>query len=147
MTSLAQVEIASKLHQKSVDLQSQIKLLVLSGWGPVQVFSRPMVASGRLVATFASPVDDSIWFGGLEWRIPPHTDTSLFINFTFVPNGDLPTIVSFDCDAPIPLLYSPVGNDKVSQQYALPPVPGIYRFHTLFSDGQRHDPQIVVTPE
>jgi hypothetical protein len=122
--------------------------LVLTDAQPVQVYCQPFLdENNRLVAAFASSSNGQFFFGGLEWQMPLDTDTALFIHFNFLPNGTFPTITSIDCDAPIPLLYSPVGSNAVSQDGAIPPIRGDYRFYVNFSNGLKHDPQIVVTPQ
>jgi hypothetical protein len=150
MKNLAQrIEIAAKENRAVLDTRPEPSL-ILQGSQPVPVYMRPTInEDGRLVASFASSSNGTFFLGGLQWQWPAGTDNALIINFQFETNNTLPdiTIQEIDCDAPIPLLYSPVGNDAVSQSCAVPPLPGTYRFFVKFSTGQRHDPQIVVTPQ
>jgi len=129
--------------QAVLDEQASSNLLTLSGNQPVPVYVKPYTDKNKnkTKAKFGLSSTGTFYKGGLTW--PSDAEYALFINFIFLPHGDI-TITNVDCDAP--LLYTPVTN-SVNQSCAIPPVAGTYKFYVKFSTGEEHDPQIVVTPQ
>lgn len=146
MKNVAQeAEIGTRENSTSSDSQldaEHIHYLKLTGNSPVQVYVQPYTASdNKTKAQFASS-STGPYYHAIKWK--SGTEYSLFVTFNFQANGTT-TITSLDWEAPIPMPYTPVNSQ--SQSCAIPPVRGIYRFFVNFSTGEKHDPQIVVTPQ
>jgi len=142
MKNLAQEgESEPKENLAASDSQLSSHLLRLTGNQPVPVYVQPYTDGTKTKASFASSSTGKFHKGGLTWK--RDAEYSLFVNFIFLPSGNI-TITGLDCEAP--LLYTPVMN-SVNQSCAIQPVVGTYKFYVSFSTGERHDPQIVVTPQ
>src|SRR5512140_182996 len=138
------VEAGMSTNQTDSDSQLSSKGLQLSGNQPVTVYVQPYTASdNKTKAKFGLSSTGKFYAGGLAWTAG--TEYSLFVNFIFQSQGST-TITNIECDASIPLPYTPVAN-SINQSCAIPPVGGTYKFYVKFSTGERHDPQIVVTPQ
>jgi len=141
MENLAQrVKIEANEHGAVSDVQTQSGPLVLSGDQPAAVYVQPYVDNnGKTIAIFGATSTGTFFTGGLSWQCG--SEYSLFISFNFMTG-----VTGMECDAPIPLPYSPVATNGQSQCMAMPPVPGTYKFYVTFSSADAHDPKIVITP-
>ncbi len=107
----------------------------------VNVYVYTFPGSGSPVAGFAlSPHATKFYTGGLEWKFALGSDYSLFITFMPLP-GTIIYASKVECTA---FSYSAPRNGM--QGLAIPPKATTEPFLVYFTNGTKHDPQIVVTP-
>lgn len=106
----------------------------------VYTFTSPITQAG-----FAATADATTFYtGGIG--CPISTENAQFITFVFL-QGTTPYVTGIDCDLPYSATYTI--NSQSMQAMCIPPLEfrATYSFFISFSNGAKHDPQIVVTPQ
>lgn len=114
----------------------------------VEVYVQTYPYPGRPKAGFAlKPDSTEFCTGGLEWKRPSDGEHALFVTFVFLPSTS-PTIYAteIDCDLPYSAAYGEPEERKQSLCIPYGAYRAGYQFFVHFSNGERHDPEIVVTP-
>lgn len=122
-------------HEDSSHTSQSPGMLVLTGNSPTKIYVNAKPHNNPTTAGFSTERHGTFFTDGISWQ--SDGEFGMFVTFHF-----LHGVSGVDCDG---LPYSPV--TAPTQMLAiLPAAPVSYGFTVTFSNGVRHDPEIVVTP-
>jgi hypothetical protein len=144
MTDLAQ-PVANETAEHQPALNAPLPgTLPLPGSLPVTVYVKYYRASPNTeIAGFGAHQHGPFYGGGITWPTTPDGEYAKFITFDFPPE-----VSEITCEG---LFYSvPFSAHPTKQDLCIVPLVGgtsmSYNFTVRFKSGNKHDPQIIVTP-
>ena len=109
----------------------------------VYTFAGSSQVAGFSLSSSTLP-SNTFYTGGLVWNFyssGPNAVYSMFVTFVFL--SSTPANTEISCQN---LSYSDLYAGGTNQMLCIPPSANTYTFSVNFGNGNKHDPQIVVTP-